>query len=222
MAGLIACTWISAQEIHLLGNPLWALGQAEHPLEAEEPDGEHHEGDAHHAAAHGNTNPISADPDLAIWTVVVFLVLLLVLWKFAWGPISESLDKREQGIADDISGAKSMNEEAKQLLVQYQQKLDSAQDEVRAILDEARRDAEQTQKDMIAKAAADTDALRERAHREISTATDAALKTLADRGAELAVDLAGRIVGAELSTEGHARLIEEAVSRFPAGSPSEN
>ena len=183
-------------------------------------------GHAHNEAEHighpsGKPDPLEFQKDLAIWTAVIFGVLLLVLRKFAWGPIVEGLEKREQRIAENIAAAEKANADAKQMLVDYERKLAASADEVRAILDEARRDAEHTQQEILAKARADAQAERDRALREIETAKDGALKELGERTANLAVDLAGKIVGARLNTGDHQRLIEEALNRFPA-SPSKN
>ena len=92
--------------------------------------------------------------DLAIWTAVVFLVLLLVLWKFAWGPIAEGLDKREQGDRRPDRPGRSGQPEGQGTLADYEQKLAAAQDEVRGILDQGRRDAEQVGREMLDKAKA--------------------------------------------------------------------
>lgn len=186
------------------------------------PVAEAHGHDGHHIGTpSGKPSPSEFKTDLAIWSFVVFLLLLLILWKFAWGPIVAGLEKREQGIADHIAAAEKANADAKLMLADYERKLASSADEVRAILDEARRDAEHTQQEILAKARADSQAERDRALREIETAKDGALKELGERAADLAVDLAGKIVGARLNTGDHQRLIEEALNRFPA-SPSKN
>jgi F-type H+-transporting ATPase subunit b len=157
-----------------------------------------------------------------VWTLIVFVILLAVLWKFAWGPIAAGLDKREHGIADNIASAARLQEEAKSLLAQYEAKLDSAADEVRKVLDEGRRDAEHVKQSILAEAKAAADAERTRSLREIETATDAALQSLAERSAKLAVNLAGKIVRTNLSPGDHERLIQEAVEKFPSSSPSNN
>lgn len=181
-----------------------------------------------HGAAAGKPNPLVPDkPDLAVWTGVVFLALLAVLWKFAWGPIIEGLDKREKSVADRIAQADEANRQAQELLAQYERKLAESRDEVRAILDEARRAAEQSGRDLLERAKQEAAAERQRALRQIDSATAAALKELADRGAELALDLAGRIVGAELNPQQHTALVERAVADFAAGAarkaaPSDN
>lgn len=166
----------------------------------------------------GGADPLSVDPDLAIWTLVVFVILMLVLGKFAWGPILAALEKREHGIAEHIAQAERNHEEARQLLASYEQKLAGAAQEVRDLLEEARRDAEHTKQSILAEAKGAADAERQRALRDIDTAADAAMESLARRSADLSVELAGKILQSQLSKDDHARLIQEAMSRFPASS----
>lgn len=161
-----------------------------------------------------NTSPLEFKSDLAIWTAVVFLVLLAVLWKFAWGPIAQGLEKREHQIAEQIAQAERSNQEARNILAQYEQKLEAARDEVRAIVDQGRRDAEQLGREMLEKAKTDAGAERDRALQQIETATSGALKELAERSATLAVELAGKIVGSRLNPQDHSRLVQEAVTKF--------
>jgi F-type H+-transporting ATPase subunit b len=174
------------------------------------------------ASSGASTDPLSVDPDLAIWTVVVFVALLIVLKKFAWKPILGALESREHNIHENIAAAERSREEAKAMLAEYERKLASATDEVRAMLEEARRDAEQTKQQILVEAKAGADAERLRALRDVEAATDAALKQIGERSANLAVELAGKIVGAKLSAADHSRLISEAVTKFPTTSPSNN
>jgi F-type H+-transporting ATPase subunit b len=197
-------------------------------LRGEEPGGavEHLEKELSHAAHsdpdHSEPDPLSVDPDLALWTVVVFVVLLLVLRKFAWGPILHALEGREQNIANHIAQAERNHEEAKRLLAQYEQKLAGATGEIRALMEEARREAEHAKQQILAEAKAGAEAERARSLHEIEAATDAALKTLAERSAQMAVELAGKILQSRLSTADHARLIEEAMAKFPKTTASSN
>ncbi len=164
-------------------------------------------------------NPINAEGynfrgDLSIWTAVVFLVVLAILYKAAWGPIREGLQKRESEIAGQIAEAQRKNEEAKQILVDYEKKLASAQDEVRGLIEQGRRDAEKVGRQLLDKAREEAGIERQRAVQQIESATSAALKELAERSATMAVDLAGKIVGATLKAADHSRLIDQAVSEF--------
>ena len=101
-------------------------------------------------------------------------------------------------------------------------KLSGAADEVRAMLEEARRDAEGTKQQIVAEAKSAAHAEHERAMREIRTATDAAVEELSQRSADLAVALAGKIVSAKLTGEERSRLVRESLSRFAAAAPSRN
>jgi F-type H+-transporting ATPase subunit b len=172
----------------------------------------------------GKLNPVHADGanfkgDLTIWTAVVFLVVLAILYKAAWGPIAEGLQKREREIAGQIAEAQQKHEQARQLLAEYEKKLAAAQDEVRSLIETGRRDAEKLGQQMLDKAREETGIERQRAVQQIESATLAALKELADRSATLAVDLAGKIVGAQLKPADHNRLIEQAVAEFTRAQP---
>lgn len=169
-----------------------------------------------------STDPLSFDPDLAVFTFGVFVILLVVLRKFAWGPIMGALERREHNIAEHISQAERNHEQARLLLADYEKRLAGAANEVRELLDEARRDAEHTKQSILAEARQGAEAEKARALRDIESATDSALETLAQRSSQLAVDLAGKIVAAHLTKDDHARLIQEAVAKFPASSASSN
>jgi len=162
-------------------------------------------------------NPFSPSlwkTDVALWTAVVFVCLLAILWKYAWGPLAAALDKRERGIADQIADAEAANQKAKDILAGYEQKLADAASEVRGIVDQGRRDAEKLGRELLDKAKEEATAEHARAIQQIEAAADAAVKSLADQSAAMAVELAGKIVGAKLNAKDHARLIETAVNGF--------
>jgi F-type H+-transporting ATPase subunit b len=159
-------------------------------------------------------NPISFNRDLAIWTVVVFLVVLAILAKYAWRPIIDGLQKREDHIAGQIGEAQRKNDEARQLLAEYEKRLAEAQAEVRALIEQGKHDAEKVGQRVLDQAREEAGIEHERAVQRIEAATSAALKELAERSATLAVDLAGKIVGAQLKQADHTRLIDQAVAAF--------
>jgi F-type H+-transporting ATPase subunit b len=205
-----------------LGIPRGDAFAAQGPV-AEAPDGPAAKEKAEQGHPPGESGPglnpitwhgINFPGDLALWTGVVFLVVLAILWKYAWRPIADGLEKRERQVAEEIAQAHRSNEEARQLLAQHQQKLAAAADEVRGIVDEGRRSAEQIGRQMLDKARQEAQAERQRALQEIDSATSSALKELADRSATLAVELAGKIVGQRLDPKDHAKLIQEAVADF--------
>jgi len=176
-----------------------------------------HDHDDHHGLGHAGASsaPDEVKGDLAIFTAIVFLLLVIILRKFAWGPIAAGLEKREHNIADEIASAERANSEAKLMLVEYQKKLDAANAEVRAMLEEARRDAEHTKQEFVAQARTEAAAEAARGVREIETAKDQAMKELAVMATDQALALAGKLLQQKLQPADHARLIDEALAKFP-------
>jgi len=162
------------------------------------------------------TNPLTVNPDLAVVTAIVFVVLLLVLWKFAWGPIMEGLKTREESIAEEIASAERENAKAEQRRAKYEEMLSKAEDTVRSLIERGRRDAESQKQQILAEAQQAAQAERDRAIRDINVAKNEAMEVLAQQSVDAAVDLAGRIVGRQLTTADHSRLIEEALDKFPS------
>ncbi len=192
------------------------------PAVARAADDSHSDAGEEHGIVRKVANPLFFDPDLAIWTVIIFLLLLWVLRKFAWGPIVDALDAREKRVSDYLAAAEAKHEEAKGLLAAHEARLASAKDEVREMLEEARRDAEATKTQIVSEADAASRAHRDRAIREIDQARDSAVRSLAETSANLAVDLAGKVVRQNLSGDQQAELVREAITKLAGSSPSHN
>ena len=176
------------------------------------------------AAAHGEEGKVEIfQPaiELGIWTLAVFLVLMAILWLYAWGPLKEGLHKREQGILSAINEAKKAREEAQSLRAEWQKQLDSANDKVRGILDEARRDAQHATEEMVSKARTEIQSERDRLRREIDTARDQAIQELWKQTANLATMISSKAIRRQLTPDDHRRLVDEAlveIGRTPNGS----
>jgi F-type H+-transporting ATPase subunit b len=164
-----------------------------------------------------NPNILEPQPSLAIYTVVVFLLLLAVLWRFAWGPLSQALHRREEQMERTLQEAERAREESARLLAQHHEQMARATEQVRAILDEARRNAQAAAEEIVKKAQAEAEASRKRAEREIGNARDQALAEIWTKTADLAVAVAGRVLARELNPEDHHRLVQVAVAELPEG-----
>jgi len=157
-------------------------------------------------------SPAWFQKDLAVWSFAVFLLLLALLGKFAWKPIMDGLEKREQGIADMIAATHAANDDARKLLVSYERRLTEATDEVRGMLDEARRDADATRQSIVAEARKAADDEKTRARHEIGLAKDDALAQIADRAADLAIEVAGKFLREKLGADDQARLVRDSIA----------
>ena len=186
---------------------LFAVDEAE----SREPAGAH----ATHIGAEGvNTDAAEFKSDLAIYTFIVFLLLLAILWKFAWGPIASGLEQREARIRQDIDDAEQARLKAEEMLARHAEKLDKVQDEVREILAEARRDAEHTKQDIISTAQQEAETTKQRAINEIERARDHALHELFEVMAGRVADATEHVLGRSLDEADQDRFIEEALAQF--------
>lgn len=165
-------------------------------------------------AASDKPNPLAFDIDLALFTLVVFLGLLALLGAFVWKPLLAGLDRREKSIADDIENARRANEEAQRSLRDYEQRLASVTAEANSVLAAARADAEAARQRILGEAAEESRRQTERAVAAIQSARETAVRELAQKSAETAVELAGRIVGRSLNANDHRRLIDESIDQF--------
>ena len=170
-----------------------------------------------HGGGHApNTNPLSFDPDLALFTGLVFLLLLLILWKFAWGPILAGLAAREDGIAANIDQAEQDAEAAAAKLQEYEAQLTAAAEEARTIMTKAQDDAQAAADAIVAEAKEAAQRQRDRAVADIETAKNVALGEVAQKSVDIALGLAGNIVRRQLTAEEHSELIRETLGKFPS------
>ena len=161
-------------------------------------------------------NPLEFRTDMAVFSAIVFLLLLLVLVTFAWRPLREGLDLRERMIADQIANAKKASDEAAAKLKEYEAKLTEAAVQAQAMVAQARKDAEAAAERIRSEAQAEAARQRDRALADIEAAKQAALSDLTSKSTDLAFSLARRVVGRELRKEDHQQLIADAIGKLPS------
>lgn len=166
------------------------------------------------AEDHAEANPLAFSVDLALFTLVIFVGMLLILTRFAWRPILDGLSSRERRVADEIDAAKAANEQAQSSLKQVEQRLAAVAQEANEIVGQAKKEALAMKDRIVAEAGEEAQRQRDRAVADIRAAKDAAVRELAQKSAESAVQLAGSIVGRSLQGADHQRLIDESIDRF--------
>ncbi len=157
---------------------------------------------------------LAADPGLIFWTIVTFLLLLGILWKFAWNPILGALDAREMAIQKTIDDAERLQAEAEAVLTEHQQRLAESRAEGNRILDEARQAGEHMKKDILEKARAESEKVLERAHRQMELETEQAIQTIRAQAADLALKAAEKVLERSLTDADHRRLADEALAEL--------
>ncbi len=143
--------------------------------------------------------------------MLIFVIVLVVLGKFAWGPILSALQKREDFIRESLEKAKHDRDEAQRVLKEYSERINSARAEASAIVEEGRRDADVLRRKIEETAKSEAQNMVERAKREIGIASDTAVKELYSLSAKLATQMASKIIRKELNAQEHERLVSEAI-----------
>jgi F-type H+-transporting ATPase subunit b len=146
------------------------------------------------AAGNGGGGLFAVDPGVFLWTLVIFLGVLFVLGKFAWGPILGALDVRESKIRESIDEARDMREEAQRLLAEHKQQLADARRQSQEIVAEGREAGERIRREIEAKARESGEELLERARREIERERDQAVQLLRREAVDLALAAASKLL----------------------------
>ena len=166
------------------------------------------------AASGGSASVFAGTWAQSIAAAIVFLVLLAILWKFAWGRILTGLQDRENKIRQDLQQAQQASEKAQATLSQYQAKLAEAQAEARSIIDRSRSEAQQLGQQLKDDAQHDITQMRQRTAQDIEAARQQALSEIYHEVAGLSTALAGRILQRQIKSEDHQRLIDESLDQM--------
>jgi F-type H+-transporting ATPase subunit b len=156
------------------------------------------------------------NPGLTLWTAITFLVLLVVLSKFAWGPIVKMLNDRERSIREAIDAAKRERAEAEKLLAEQKASLAQAQREAAELAKRNQQEVETLRQELTARARKEADDLVADARRQIGEEVSKARAELKAQVVDLAIDAASRLVKANLDEKSQRALVEEYIAQLPA------
>jgi F-type H+-transporting ATPase subunit b len=163
-------------------------------------------------------NPLTTpDPGLAIWTIITFLVLLAMLTKFAWRPLLQALEARQETIRKSLDDAQQAKLELERLNRESAQILRNAQVEAESIVSKSWADSEKLREEMKQKARADADAIVRDAQRQIEIETGRALRQIRHEVADLSVAIASKVIQRNFTKEDNDRLIQETLKQIESG-----
>lgn len=157
----------------------------------------------------------SVNPGLVIWTIITFILLLIVLRKFAWKPLLSALDHREQRIRSDLERAEQARHEAEVILEENRKVLARAEEEYRRILNDGRALAEKLKREIIEDANQLTKKMTATAKLKIEHDKQAALQQLRFEVANLAILTAEKIIGETLDETKHRKLVDDLTHQLP-------
>ncbi len=155
----------------------------------------------------GPASPFEVNFGLFLWTWVVFLVLLWVLWKFAWPGILKATLEREQKIKGQLAEAEKLNADARAALAEGARMQAEARASAQALLAEAKAAVEKERASAVDKIKLEQDALIERARRDIAAEKETAIADLRREAVDLALGAAAKVIGQRLDSEADKKIV---------------
>jgi F-type H+-transporting ATPase subunit b len=157
---------------------------------------------------------ISPNLGLMVWTLLLFGISLVILWKVAFPRIAEALDKRQHAIEESIEHAERIRKEADELLAQYRQRLKEARQQADEIVTRAQKAAEVHEREARERATADHRLRMEQTAKEIEAETRRAIDEIRREVAELTIQATEKVTRKVLTPDDQRRLVEEALGEL--------
>jgi F-type H+-transporting ATPase subunit b len=160
------------------------------------------------AYAQESPNLLSPNAGLMFWTLLIFIILLVILTKFAFGPITRAVEAREQALEEAIESAKRDREEAARLLAEHKRQIDEARTEAQRYIAEGRAMGEKMRADMLEQTRREQAEMLERARREIEGEKVRAIAELRREAVDLAIAGASKVIEQNLDNQSNRKLVE--------------
>lgn len=154
-------------------------------------------------------SPFDINTGLIFWTLLVFILLLALLWRFAWPTILKSVEEREQRIQKQLDEAERARVAAAQLLEEHRRLVATARTEAQELVAKAKALAQKEREGLLAKAREEQDQLIERARRDIESEKDKAILALRKEAVDLSIAAASRLIEKNLDTAANKQLVLE-------------
>ena len=154
---------------------------------------------------------------LSVWTTLVFLSLLGILWKFAWGPMLAAVQAREDGIQDTLDQAAKERGEAAKLLAEHREQMADARRQAQQMIAEGKEAGERVRQGIEEKARSEGDVMIERARESIEREKDAALDELRKESVDLALAAAAKLLQESLDEKKDRELVMGYIDELSSG-----
>lgn len=160
---------------------------------------------------------LELNPGLVLWTAITFLVLILVLARFAFRPIVKMLDDRERTIRETIDQAKKERADAEKLLTDQREALTAARREASELTKKNQQQVEALRAELTTRAKKEADEVLAAAKRQIDEERVKVVAELKGQVVDLAIDAASRILKVGLDEKAQRTLVEEYIKQLPSG-----
>ena len=165
----------------------------------------------------GKADLLSPNGGLMFWTIIIFVLLLIVLSRFAFKPMLAAVEARERALQAAIDAAKRDREEAERVLAEHRAQLEKARGEAQKLIADGRATAEKLSADLLAQTKAQQQELLERARREIENDKNNAIAALRREAVDLAIAGASKVIERNLDSDANRKLVESYLGSVSVG-----
>ncbi|MFT4744475.1 MAG: F-type H+-transporting ATPase subunit b [Nitriliruptoraceae bacterium] len=149
-----------------------------------------------------------------VYGAIAFIVVLVLMTKFAFPALNKTLDERREAIQGQMEAAEATKAAAAAEAATFHEKLAAASGDADRLVEEAKQTAEQLRRDIVAKAEAEAAAVKARAQADVASERDRLLGELRGEVGQLSVALASKIVEKELDAAAHQGLVDEYIAQL--------
>ena len=142
-----------------------------------------------------------------------FLAAMVLIWFLFLKPLLAAMNRRQEGVRNDLDEAKKAREEAEKLSAKLEKELGESRERIKKDLEKARGESEEERKRIKEKAAAEAQELLDKARVEIQAEKEKAVGELRGESAKLAVEIAEKLIAAEVDAKKHKKLIDDMVGK---------
>ncbi len=164
----------------------------------------------------GKVNLLSPNGGLMFWTLLIFIVLLIVLSRFAFKPLIQAVEAREASLEAMLTKAQQDRDSAAKLLAEQQAHLDASRAEAQKFIADGRATAEKLKNSMLEETKAQQQEMIERARRDIENEKVRAIADLRREAVDLALAGAGKLIARNLDDAGNRKLVEDFLASIPS------
>jgi F-type H+-transporting ATPase subunit b len=152
-----------------------------------------------------------------LFQLAMFIILMLLLKKFAWGPLMGIMKERETHVANEITAAENSRQEAKKLLEEQRSLLKEARTDAQGLIESAKKQGDLQREEIIAAARTEAERLKENAKLEIDQQKEKAVAAIREQVASLSVLIASKVIEKELSVADQEKLINDYIQEAGEG-----
>lgn len=154
-------------------------------------------------------NLLKPDVGLMFWTVITFLIMVLILKKIAWGPLLQTLEEREAKIRHDVETAERNKAEMERLRGEYERQLDEIEGRARALLSEAEQKGARVREAVLQDAESQARKIAEKTREQLEAEKERLIRELRSEVGELSVEIAEKLMRQTIDKKVQDRFVQD-------------